>query len=135
MKDKDAPHSILSFGKYVRKPSSESEETKDAAEPIQEARARSRAAFMLNVRLKDGTIEMFDYASLRRGTYKPDGTLALHFGEDTVNIKGTGLERLRIDIAEHRVRLIQEGIQAEQDANPEEATFIERIEIDREGAS
>jgi hypothetical protein len=51
MKDKDAPPSVLSFGKYVRKAPPESE--------------------------------------------KPDSTLALRFGEDTVNIKGTNLERLR----------------------------------------
>jgi hypothetical protein len=32
----------------------------------------------------------------RRSQKKPDGTMALRFGEDTVNIKGTNLERLRI---------------------------------------
>ena len=85
MKDKDAPPSVLSFGKYVRKAPPESE------------KARRHHG-----------------ASLRRGHGE-------HQGHESRTLEDR--------IGEHRVRLVQEGTDAEQEAKPEEATYIERIEI------
>jgi len=74
-------------------------EVEEAMEAFQEARAKSREALMLDVRLTDGTIESFDYASLRRVKYSPDGTLTLRFGRDKIVAEGKNLERLRCAIS------------------------------------
>ena len=84
---------------------------------------------MLDVKLRDGTVESFDYSRPKRVTYTPDGTLILRFGEDTIKLRGTGLERVRQAVTEGRARSIQEGTQAEQDVKSEDAAHIERIEI------
>lgn len=105
-------------------------EVEEAMEAFQEARARSREALMLDVHLKDGTIESFDYASLRRATYRPDGVLLLRFlGGEEVTAEGRNLSRLRESLTEHRLRYLREGIQAESDLKPEDAPHIERIVI------
>lgn len=103
----------------------------EAMDSFMEARARtrSRETLMLDVRLTDGTIESFDYASLRRVTYRPDGTLILRFGEDKVLAEGRNLNRLRDLISEHRARFIQEGTEAEQGLKPEDAAHIESIMV------
>jgi hypothetical protein len=115
----------------IMRPRSEAEEETEA---YQEARARTREAIMFDVVMKDGTIESFDYASLRRVRYKPDGVLALRFGRDEVEVKGTNMKRLRELITEHRQRFIKEGTYAERDIKPEEAAHIESITfVDEEG--
>jgi hypothetical protein len=131
MKDKDAPHSsILSLSRYVRQaPPASAEDENDAAEAFQEARARSREALMLDVRFADGTIESFDYGLPKRVTYKPDGTLILRFGKDTITVEGSNLQRVRQAVTEGRARFIQEGTEAEEGLKPEDAAHIERIEI------
>jgi len=101
----------------------------EAMDAFQEARAKSREALMLDVRFTDGTIESFDYASLRRVKYHPDGTLILRFGRDEVTAEGKNLDRLRLAISEHRARFIQQGTETELGIKPEDAAHIERIEI------
>lgn len=130
MTDEDAPASVLSFGKFIRKAARDSEDEKGAADAFQEARARSREALMLDVRLADGTIESFDYGLPKRVTYKPDGTLILRFGEDRITVEGSNLQRVRQAVTEGRARFIQEGTEAEQGLKPEDAAHIERIVIE-----
>ena len=84
---------------------------------------------MLDVQLKDGTIESFDYSLPKRVTYTPEGTLILRFGGDRITVQGSNLERVRQAITEGRARSIQEGTEAEQDAAPDDAAHIERIVI------
>jgi hypothetical protein len=132
MKDKDASSpSILSLSKYIKKSSAESEEEiKEAADALQHARARSREALMLDVHLKDGTIESFDYSLPKRVTYRPGGSLILQFGQDKIKVKGSNLTEVRQAVTEGRARSIQEGTQAERDIAPEDAALIESIDIE-----
>ena len=129
MKDKDAPSSILSLTKYIRKPSAESEEQNQAADAFKEARARSREALMLDVLLKDGTIESFDYSLPKRVTYKPNGVLILRFGRDKITVKGNNLKRVRQAVTEGRARFIQEGTETEEGLKPEDAAHIDQVDI------
>jgi hypothetical protein len=131
MKDKDASStSILSLSKYMKNSSAQSEEElKQAADALQHARARSREALMLDVHLRDGTIESFDYSLPKRVTYAPEGTLILRFGGDRITVQGSNLERVRQAVTEGRARSILEGTEAEQDAAPDDAAHIERIVI------
>ena len=105
-------------------------EVEEAMAAFQEARAKSREALMLDVRLTDGTIESFDYASLRRVKYTPDGTLTLRFGRDKIVAEGKNLERLRCAVSEHRARFIQQGTETEEGLKAEDAPHIDRIEIE-----
>jgi hypothetical protein len=84
---------------------------------------------MLDVRFADGTIESFDYSLPKRATYKPDGTLIMRFGRDTITIDGSNLHRVRQAITEGRARFIQEGTEAEKGLKPEDAAHIARIVI------
>jgi hypothetical protein len=131
MKDKDdSPSSVLALSRYVRKPATAPDtEDNEPANAFQEARARSREALMLDVVFADGTIESFDYSLPKRVTYKPDGTLILRFGQDTITAKGSNLQRVRQAVTEGRAKAIQEGTEAEQGLKPEDAAHIERIEI------
>lgn len=62
-------------------------ETQEAMEAFQEARARSREALMLDVRLKDGSIVSFDYAHLSRAQYLPSGVIVLRFATEEVRAR------------------------------------------------
>src|ERR1035441_6238412 len=115
----------------ARKPTPRHEpEVEQSMEAFQEARAKSREALMLDVRLTDGTIESFDYASLRHVKFTPDGTLTLRFGRNRITAEGKNLERLRCAISEHRARFIQEGTEAEEGLKAEDAAHIDHIEIE-----
>lgn len=111
-------------------PRGDAEEESDA---MKEARAKSREALMLDVILKDGTVESFDYATPKRATLRPDGTLLLQFGEDGIKIEGRNLERVRLLVTECRLRSISEGTQAEADIHPDDATHIASISVVRAG--
>lgn len=124
----DEGGSILKFGKMVRKTTSEPDESK-APDAIQHGRVNSREALMLDVKLKDGTVESFDYSLPKRVTYTAKGALILRFGEDTIKVQGSNLERVRQAVTEGRAKLIQEGTEAEQGVKPEDAAHIEKIEI------
>ncbi len=90
-----------------------------------------REALMLDVILMDGTVESFDYIAPKRATYRPDGTLLLQFGEDGVRIQGRNLEPVRLAVTECRLRAIRQHNQAEADLLPDDATYIESIEVRR----
>jgi hypothetical protein len=116
---------------FLKKPTPRHEpEVEEAMEAFQEARAKSREALMLDVRLIDGTIQSFDYASLRRVKYSPDGTLTLRFGRDKIVAEGKNLERLRCAISEHRARFIQQGTDTEEGLKADDAPHIDSIEIE-----
>jgi hypothetical protein len=104
-------------------------EEEAARASFQEARARSREAVMLDIRLADGTVESFPYAYLTRLKYVPGDTLILRFGADEVKAQGRNLTRLRDAISEHRARFMQEGTDAEEGLKPEDAAHIGRIVI------
>src|ERR1035441_5895578 len=85
----------------ARKPTPRHEpEVEEAMEAFQEARAKSREALMLDVRLTDGTIESFDYASLRHVKFTPDGTLTLRFGRNRSEEHTSELQSLRCALSE-----------------------------------
>jgi hypothetical protein len=121
--------SVHRFTKLVTPQAPDIMEGDAAAEAFQEARAKSREALMLDVRLTNGTIVSFPYATLRRVTYQPTGVIILRFGVDTITAEGRNLHRLRDALVEHRARFIQEGTEAEEGDKPEDAAHIERIEI------
>jgi len=131
MNDEDTHNKpVLAVHKYLRAaPRHEPESQEASAEAFQEARAKSREALMLDVRLTDGTIVSFPYGSLSLAKYLPSGAIVLRFGKDEVYAEGRNLSRLRDAITEHRARFIQEGIDAELNIKPQDAAHIERITI------
>jgi hypothetical protein len=127
----DNANHILNVTRFARSSAVRQEEAEndDTLEAFKEARSKSREALMLDVRLTDGTIVSFPYAALSRVTYQPTGVIVLRFGGDTVTAEGRNLHRLRDALAEHRARFIQQGTDAEEEAKPEDAAHIERIQI------
>jgi len=104
-------------------------EVEEARESHQNARAHSREAIMLDVKMGDGSIESFPYAWLSRVKYQPGDTLILRFGKNEISVEGRNLSRLRDIVSEHRARFIQEGTEGEEGLKPEDAAHIERIVI------
>jgi hypothetical protein len=104
-------------------------EVEQAVDAYQEARARSREALMLDVRLIDGTIMSFDYAHLAKSRFLPDGKIVLRFGRDEVTAEGKNLLRLYSAITEHRARFIQQGTDAEEGLKGDDAAHIDKIAI------
>jgi hypothetical protein len=104
-------------------------EVEEARESHQNARAHSREAVMLDVKMADGSIESFPYAWLSHVKYEPGDTLILRFGGRNINIAGRNLSRLREVISEHRMRFVQEGTDGEEGLKPEDAAHIEKIVI------
>jgi hypothetical protein len=129
MGDNDDSNTVVKFENLIRKTPQGPEESELAEEALKQARARSREALMLDVKLKDGTIESFDYSLPKRVTYRPDGTLILRFGDDTIILGGINLERVRLAVTEGRARLVQVGTQAEEGLKPEEAAHVKWIEF------
>jgi hypothetical protein len=104
-------------------------EVEQAIEDYEEARARSREAFMLELRFKDGRVRNFDYAHLRESEFKPEDTIVLRFASKEVVAAGKNLRKIYTLITEHRRRFIQEGTDEEEASKPEEAAHIEKIEV------
>jgi hypothetical protein len=104
-------------------------EVQEALDAYKDARAYVREALMLDIRLVNGEVESFDYASLRRVRFVPGDTLLLTFGDITVTVEGRNLGQIRDAISEHRRRYIHEGMEAESATKPEDAAHIERIMI------
>jgi hypothetical protein len=134
MKDSDSAKPVLAnVNRFVkslpprREPNEQDEQ--EAYDAFQEARAQSREALMLDVRLSNGEIVSFPYASLRKAKYLPTGVMMLRFDRDEVTAEGKNLHRLRDAIAEHRARFIQEGTDIERGLKPEDAAHIDRIVI------
>jgi hypothetical protein len=123
--------SIHRFAKPVTLFEDQHGEAEETAEVFQQARAKSREAIMLDIQLTDGTVESFDYGSLRRMKFRPDGSLLMRFGKDEVFVEGRNLERVRELISEHRARKIQEGTDTESAKATASASamHIERITI------
>jgi hypothetical protein len=104
-------------------------EVQEARATHQSARPQSREAVMLDVKMRDGSIESFPYAWLSRVKYQPGDTLTLRFDRSEISIEGRNLSRLRDVVSEHRARFIQEGTEAEEGITPEHSAHIGRIVI------
>jgi hypothetical protein len=98
----------------------------DALEPIRDARLAVPTP-MLDLVMRDGSVESFGYAYLSRVTFDPRGRLVLYFGEDVVVIEGRNLADIRQKVRRHKVSGIYEGIEAEEALKPESATYVDRI--------
>lgn len=85
---------------------------------------------MLDVVLRDGTIESFAYAYLTRVSFEPGGMLVLHFGEDKVRIEGRNLAEVRQKVRLHKADEIVEGVETEGTLKPESAAHIDRIRLE-----
>ena len=128
MSDNDGSDKVIDFGKLVKKTTPESENS-EAEDALQKARVRSREALMLDVKLKDGTIESFDYSLPKRVTYKPDGTLIIRIGKSKIEMGGSALEEMRQAVTEGRAKLIQVGTQAEEELKPENKAHVDWLKI------
>ena len=106
-------------------------EVEEAMEDYEEARARSREALMFDIRFRDGRIISFNYGLLDKSQYLPEGKIVLRFGRDEVIAEGRNLLRIYTTITEHRRRFIHEGTHAEEMLIPQDAGYIESIEIKR----
>ncbi len=117
----------------LRKPSAQHEpEVEEAIDSYQEARSKSRATVMLDLRFVSGTVESLAYAYLTRVRFVPDDTIEMRFGKDVVRVYGRNLYRLFETITEHRTRFIQEGADGEEELKPADAAHVERIELAEE---
>lgn len=85
---------------------------------------------MLDVVLRDGTIESFAYAYLTRVSFDPGGVLVLHFGEDRVCIEGRNLAEVRQKVRLHKADEIVEGMETEGILKAESAAHIDRIRLE-----
>ena len=82
----------------LKKPSPHHEpEVEEAIDSYQEARSRSRATTMLDLRFLDGTIESFAYMYLARVRFVPGDVIELRFGKEDVRILGSERRRPRSD--------------------------------------
>jgi len=84
---------------------------------------------MLDLVLRNGTVESFSYAYLTHVTYEPGGRLTLHFADDVVVIEGRNLGEIRQKIRMHKASEIYEGIEAEEALKSESAAHVERIHL------
>lgn len=105
------------------------EETEDNRDSLREIRP-AVATPMLDVILKDGTVESFSYSHLRRVIFRPGDTLILKFIDGTtVLVDGRNLRQHRQQIRLHRADKIQEGTEGEEGLKSEDAAHISSIEI------
>jgi hypothetical protein len=134
MKDKDAhatpatPSSnVHRFAKAI--PPRHDLDAEEALDAYEKARAISREALVLEVRLVNGDTVSWPYSSLRKIKYFGNGHLELRFDGDLVIAEGRNLHRLKDAINEHRQRFIEEGTDIERGLKDEDAVHIDRIEI------
>jgi hypothetical protein len=104
-------------------------EVEQAMQDFAEARARSREAFMLELRFTDGSARSFDYAHLRESEFRPEDKIVLRFGGKEVTAEGKNLRKIYESITEHRRRFINEGTDEEEKSKPESAAHIDKIEV------
>lgn len=104
-------------------------EVEDAIDAYEEARARSREAFMLELRFKDGKIRNFDYGHLRESEFVPQDKIVLRFGSKEVTAEGKNLRAVYTSITEHRRRFIHEGTDEEEAGKSETSAHIDKIEV------
>jgi hypothetical protein len=134
MKDKDAnstPGAASSnIHRFVKTlPPRHEPDAEEASDAYEKARALSREALVLEVRLVNGDTVSWPYSSLRKAKYFGNGHLELHFDGDVVIAEGRNLHRIKDAINEHRQRFIQEGTDVERGLKDEDAVHIDRIEI------
>ena len=92
-------------------------------------------ALMLEIRLKDGSIEAFPYSWLERARFDPTEGVTLTFGGCQVHIHGRNLNaevrpslRLFEGITRHRVPWLRVADQAESMEMDEKRTVIDGVE-------
>jgi hypothetical protein len=97
--------------------------------------SRERAA-MLEIRLRDGSIDAFPYHLLERASFNPSEGITLKFTGQTVRLIGRNLNRevrphlrLFLGLARHRIPWLQEADEPMVMTAPKDATVIERVEI------
>jgi hypothetical protein len=104
-------------------------EVEESLDAFEEARARSREAFMLELRFKDGKVRNFDYSHLRESEFVAQDKIVLRFGAKEVTAQGKNLRSVYTSITEHRRRFIQEGTYEEEASKPQNAAHIDKIEV------
>jgi hypothetical protein len=134
MKDRDAHAKLVAAGPNVHRytkpvPPRHEPDEGQAFDSFAEARAQSRDALMLDLKLASGRILSFPYSSLEFAEYLPTGTIHLRFRRHEAMLDGKNMHRLRELITEHRVRFVQEGTDIERGLKPEDAAHIDHIEI------
>jgi hypothetical protein len=102
-------------------------EVQAAMDAYDEARARSRAAPMLEIRFREGSIRTFDYAQLAETEFVDEGRFILFFGRKQIVVAGKNLRRTHTTISERRLRSICEGTQEDESLKPEDAPHIDSI--------
>jgi len=112
--------------RILKQPGANENEPREASKDIRPAVPTP----MLDVVLRDGSIESFAYAYLTRVSFDPSGTLVLHFGEDKVCVEGRNLAELRQKLRLHKADEIVEGVEAEGMLKPQNASHIDRIRLE-----
>ena len=75
----------------------------DSAEAMRETRSAVTTP-MLDLILRDGTVESFSYAYLSRVRFDPRGRLLLHFGDDIAVIEGRNMAHIREKVRMHKAQ-------------------------------
>src|SRR5260370_1014273 len=83
----------------------------ETQEPVKDARPALPVP-MLDLVMKDGSVESFSYAYLSRIHFDPQGRLTLYFGEDVAVIEGRNMSEIRQKVRMHKASEIHEGIEA-----------------------
>jgi hypothetical protein len=97
-------------------------------EVLRDARA-SLPTPMLDLVMRSGHVESFNYAYLARVSFDPKGRLLLFFGDDVAVIEGRNLLDVRQSVRLHRTNEVCEGTEAEERLKPEGAAHIERMYV------
>jgi hypothetical protein len=105
-------------------------EVQQGREMYQGPQPQEPSSVMLDVRLADGRVVSLSYAYFVEMEYRPGDVLLLRFGRSTVQIEGRRLNKLRDMLADHRVRYVQEGTEAEDGLKPEAAPHIDKIVVE-----
>jgi hypothetical protein len=133
MKDSDTPKQVSNVHRFLKAAPPRHEPTEqEAMDSFQEARAQSRDALMLDIKLANGRIVSLPYSALSFTDYLPEGILLLRFGRYKVKAEGRNMLRVRELITEHRARFIQEGVDIERGTKEADAVHFERIEVTEE---
>jgi hypothetical protein len=120
--------------KILKHPAMRGEPEDDGAEAYNEARVRSRDSLMLEFRFADGRRSGFSYVGLTETDFNPGEdaeTITLRFSNANVIVNGQALGELYEKLLDQRARFIQEGSEAMEGLRPQDAPYVERIEIER----
>jgi len=120
---------ILNRGAPRHEPEVEDADLRDAFDGEDAPKARGRGGIMLDVRKADGQCYGMSYAYLTRIDFDPGDRLKLHFAGEVLQIEGRRLKGLYRRLLDHRVKVVQEGTDAEDGLKPEDAAHIDRLEL------